>query len=188
MRKFGMSVALLVFLAADLAASAKFLDYRDYLVAGTPTAVAVADVNNDGIPDAIVGTAGGTNVLLGHRDGSFSAPISVARSGVWALAVADFNNDGKMDIAATILTNGTQLTLALGNGDGTFQPAQVLPAGCIDCYLAAADFDNDGNMDLAIASTSEATVLLGHGDGTFSTSPGFLRHSVFNRRDGWRYQ
>jgi len=87
---------------------------------------------------------------------------------VWSIAVGDFNNDGKLDIAATILTNGTQVTLALGNGDGTFQQPVLLPVACIDCYLTAADFNLDGNMDLAVVSTSSVTVYLGQGNGKFT--------------------
>ncbi len=166
MRILLSAVLCLAIQSVALASSAKFLDYRDYLLAGTPEVLAIADVNNDHIPDAIVGTAGGLQVLLGRGDGTFAAPRTITRTAIWAIAVADFNNDGKLDIATTILTNGTQVTVALGNGDGTFQPAQVI-GGCIDCYLAAGDFNGDGKMDLALAQTSEITFLLGHGDGTF---------------------
>ena len=148
--------------------SGTFRDNRDYLVAGTPIAVTITDVNHDGIQDAVVGTAGGTQILIGRKDGSFQRPSTIAGHAVWAQAVADFNHDGNPDIATTILTNGTQITLSLGNGNGTFQKAQLLPISCIDCFLAAADFNGDGNMDLAVASTSSVTVYLGNGDGTFS--------------------
>ncbi len=168
MQKTIVAVLCLALPHLSLAESAKFLDYHDYLLPGTPEAVAIADVNRDGIPDAVVGTSGGTQVLLGQGNGTFRPPSTVASSFVRALAVADFNNDGKPDIAATVLTNGTEITLALGNGNGAFQPPVVLPISCIDCYLAAADFNGDGNMDLAVASSYSVTVFLGNGDGTFT--------------------
>ncbi|MGA2593848.1 MAG: VCBS repeat-containing protein [Bryobacteraceae bacterium] len=152
-----------------LASSAKFLDYRDYLVAGTPQALAIADLNRDGIPDIVVGTAEGTQVLLGRGDGTFLPPLTAGKTSVLSVVVADFNNDGVPDIAATLLSNGTHISLALGNGNGTFQPPTLLPIPCVDCYLAAADFNGDGNMDLAVASTSVLVVFPGNGDGTFGS-------------------
>src|SRR5580704_17730223 len=82
-----------------MAGSVKFLNYRDYLVIGTPEAIAIADVNNDGIPDAVAATGNGTQVLLGGGDGGFANPILISSVFSTALAVADFNNDGKPDIA-----------------------------------------------------------------------------------------
>src|ERR1035438_3994213 len=61
--------------------------------------------NTDGIPDAVVGTFAGTAVLLGRGDGTLAPPKMVGSSAVLSLVVADFNNDGNPDIAATILTN-----------------------------------------------------------------------------------
>lgn len=163
---------VLLILAARLqpaaAGSANFLDHRDYFLRGTPQAAVAADVNNDGIPDAVVATFAGTAVLLGRGDGTFRAPVNVGIVGELSVAVADFNGDGKPDIAASvILTTGAQITLALGNGNGTFQKPRVLPIPCTDCYLAAADCNGDGKMDLAVASASSVTVFLGNGDGTF---------------------
>ena len=174
MQKILIGILSLTLPSLSMASSAAFLDYRDYFLAGTPEAIAIADINKDGIPDAVVGTFGGTQVLLGKGDGTFRTPTTIAHTSVLALAVADFNNDGKPDIVATTLTNGTQLTMQFGKGNGTFQAPTVLPIGCIDCYLAAADFNGDGNMDLAVASTSIVNIYLGKGDGTFtSAGPGF---------------
>ncbi len=79
--------------------------------------------------------------------------------------VGDFNGDGKMDIAVDA-ENG--INILLGNGDGTFRPAAVLPA---NGALAVGDFDGDGKADLAATSAIGQTVsiLLGNGDGTFQT-------------------
>jgi len=167
MRKLTV-ILCMILPSLGFAKSAAFLGNRDYLLAGTPIAATIVDVNHDGIQDAVVGTAGGTQIMLGKGDGTFQPPSTVAGYAVWAQVVADFNNDGYLDIATTILTNGTQVTLSLGKGNGGFRTPIQLPIPCIDCFLAAADFNGDGNMDLAVASTSSVTVFLGNGDGTFT--------------------
>ena len=88
-----------------------------------------------------------------------------------AVAVGDFNHDGKLDVAAADYYYG-QVTVFLGNGNGTFQPPVYYP---IDSnlesvyWLAAADFRGNGNVDLAVADYlgSNISILLGNGDGTF---------------------
>src|SRR5262249_2913912 len=77
-----------------------------------------------------------------------------------ALVTADFNNDGRLDLA----THGSVL---LGNGDGSFQPALSSATGYGARSLAVGDFDADGNLDLATANFYDVTVQVGNGDGTF---------------------
>ncbi len=89
-----------------------------------------------------------------------------------AVAVADFNQDGKADLAVAGAFNGGVVGILKGNGDGTFQPAVgYSPACCWGDSVASGDFNGDGNADLVISRTSlgsYASVLLGNGDGTFS--------------------
>ncbi len=162
-------ISLLLICVSLLAATShRFIDSRDYLLNSSPIAVTTADLNQDGNPDAIVATAGGVEILLGGPQNFFEPAIQASRLFTTAMAVADFNNDGKLDIASTILTNGSQLSIGFGNGDGTFQPFHVLPNGCLDCFLATADFNGDGNMDLAVANTNSLVILLGNGHGNFA--------------------
>jgi hypothetical protein len=58
----------------------------------------------------------------------------------------------------------------LGNGDGTFQPAQTFDAGIYLQSIALGDFNGDGNLDVAVADVGSVRVLLGNGDGTLKTS------------------
>jgi len=155
-------------------------------VTGTSIAsfVAVGDFNGDGIPDLAVTNewqTGTLTVLLGNGDGTFT-PTSTspdAGSDAYAIAAADFNGDGKIDLAVINIINpdnpygdndGT-VTILLGNGDGTFTPVApsiVVPYNSVS--IAVGDFNGDGIPDLAVASLSEntVTILLGNGDGTFT--------------------
>ncbi len=132
----------------------------------------VADFNGDGRLDiAVVGEGpGNLTILLGKGDGTFTAGATIT-SGLAptpsSVVAADFNSDGKQDLAVANAT-GT-VSVLLGNGDGSFQAAQSFPAGPNCSYLAAADFNKDGKPDLAVANASESlvSILTGNGDGTF---------------------
>ncbi len=138
-----------------------------------------ADFNGDGKIDlAIAGFSNTTfantpiTILQGNGDGTFTAAPSQPQSVASQLVVADFNGDGKIDLAAL----GNPTTILLGNGDGTFT-ASSTPAVNPDCSaIAVGDFNGDGKGDLAVANYSMSTAssavstFLGAGDGTFADS------------------
>jgi serine/threonine protein kinase len=86
----------------------------------------------------------------------------------YAVAVADFNGDGKQDLAVSNLSSDS-VSVLLGNGDGSFKPAVHYPTGVEPHGVAVGDFNGDGKPDLAVANLKSDTlsVLLGNGDGSF---------------------
>jgi hypothetical protein len=148
-----------------------------------------ADFNGDGIPDiAVIGCnpsycstgAASVTVLIANGDGSFQAPVAYATGSFepMSVAVGDFNGDGVPDLAvasqcASSANCGTgEVSVLLGNGDGTFQSPVSYSAGTgSSFFVVTADFNEDGNLDLAVANqtggNSAVAILLGNGDGTF---------------------
>ena len=171
-------VSLLLPFAMSHAAEATvtFKSPEIYPTGRTPMAVAVGDFNGDGVPDLAVANAGnpqigdngGISILLGNGDGTFRpATNSPAGKNPFAIATADFNRDGKIDLA---MIDSSGVGVILGNGDGTFGSLTYFPSVSGPVSLAVADFDRDNIADLVIsAQTSLLSVLLGNGDGTFQT-------------------
>ena len=146
-----------------------FRPHFEYATGNHPSSVAAGDFNGDGKLDlAITSTqGGGVFVLLGNGNGTFQTPLQYAAAGSQSaivadsVIVADFNGDGKLDLAVGgSPVSGSGVSVLLGNGDGTFQAPLNAPGGA---PLAAADFNLDGKLDLFAGGD----VLLGNGDGTF---------------------
>lgn len=127
--------------------------------------VLLADLNNDGALDLIAGHTytRSISVWRGNGDGSFRPEqVLETASDPKAVAIADFDANGKPDIASG---HG----ILPGNGDGTFQSYIELPrTGSYDS-VAAADWNGDGLIDLAVPNNTAGSVSLfaGNGDGTF---------------------
>jgi len=154
--------------------------------AGTqPYSVAVGDFNGDGKPDLAIANvaSGNVTVLLGSGTGGFTAaPGSPFAVGSYpeSVVVADFNADGKLDLAVAGVglyeSTGVNVTVLLGDGTGGFTAVQSGPSatGSSPTALAAADFNEDGLPDLAVINpvTGTVAVLLGNGTGGFASAPG----------------
>jgi hypothetical protein len=86
----------------------------------------------------------------------------------YGMAVADLNADGKPDL---VIANGgsNNVSVLLGNGDGTLQPAVSYTVGSNPSSVQIGDFNGDGKLDLIVSNEASSTlsVLLGNGDGTF---------------------
>lgn len=171
---FTLALTLVGHLCTASAQAPRFLNPVNYDLPGTLT-VTVADINGDGAPDIITanGFTGGQGVslLFNNGDGSFKPARSIVATGSPTfVAVADFNGDGKADLAVANGPNTTTVTLLLGNGDGTFQLPIELFTGEAES-IAVADFNGDGKPDLAVSGTNTGeVVLLNKGAGNFTVS------------------
>jgi hypothetical protein len=144
------------------------------------TAVAVANFDGvNGLDLAVIGTGNSNSVLhLFFNDGTghFGAPTDYATAlNPQDIAAADFNGDGKPDVAVTG-HNSNMVGVHLHSGSGAvLQPRVDYYAGYTPVGLKAADLDGDARKDLVIADGIGNTiaVLLGKGDGTFQNTMTF---------------
>jgi len=95
------------------------------------------------------------------------------------VAVADLNGDGKPDIVTANL-NSDDISVLLGNGDGTFQAEQRFTVGDSPRSVAVADLNGDSVPDIVTANrfSSDVSVLLGNGDGTFQPQRRFAAENA----------
>lgn len=117
----------------------------------------------------------------GGTSGLSFFPIAEPESGVvlsatpypaYAAAIAaDFNGDGKLDLAVETSAQTNSVSILLGNGDGTFKkPTATYPIS--GTPFVVGDFNGDGKLDLIAGET----VLFGNGDGTFTAGPSLTQN------------
>ena len=136
--------------------------------------LALEDFNHDGWLDVAVNTSlrkHTVGILSGNGDGTFQDAVKATTgSSPMALASADFNHDGNFDlfIAGYKAKFGIGTAqILLGNGNGTFTAAHLIPTYTPQPFAAlAADVDGDGNFDAAFTVGGGAYYMLGNGDGT----------------------
>jgi Bacterial Ig-like domain (group 3)/FG-GAP-like repeat/FG-GAP repeat len=164
---------------------------------GEPESVAVGDFNGDGHPDIVVSiqcadtacSTGSLGVLINNGDGTFQPAVPYSSGGYYyglSVAAADMNGDGKLDLvvgnwclnsSVCLYQQQGAVSVLLGNGDGTFQPATTYPTGGgSPGSLAVADVNGDGHPDVVVSGGSNADnayLLLGNGDGSLQTPVGY---------------
>jgi hypothetical protein len=160
-----------------------FQNARNYGAGSGPSAVALADFAGHAFLDLAITNRNDNDVtvLLGNGDGTFQSVTNLDTGISYGSVVAgDFNGDGISDLAVTgyPLSGNNDVTIFLGNGDGTFRPGPSFNLAGIPRSIVVGDFTGDGVQDdLAVSTDSFAGgmvwVLLGNGDGTFQTPVGY---------------
>ena len=128
----------------------------DSPLSGTPNSITTADFNADGIPDLAVSTfqntsggnqnsGGSVSVLIGNGDGTFKVPYSYAAGAQpQAIAAADFNGDGGVDLVMTQLNGGT-VTVLLGTSNAPPSSPAVAEGGVINSASFSKDVTGRGS-------------------------------------------
>lgn len=154
----------------------------NYAVGSGPISLAAGTLKGTGTPIDLVVVNESDNtisILVGKGDGTFPQVVgpyatqTPAGGNPTGVVIGDFNKDGNLDLAVADFI-AQEVSVFLGNGDGTFQTAKTYAAGANPSSIVMADFNGDGNLDLATTSTPSpsnpgnlVTLLMGNGDGTF---------------------
>jgi hypothetical protein len=148
--------------------------YRESGEAGSIGVVVAGDLNRDGSLDLVAQGPPALAIFLGNGDGSFAESVTYPNDLGGETLLADFNGDGILDLLiqqqrASTFVN--PITIAFGNGDGTFKTPVTIATPSAGCgfgpNVLVTDFNGDGNLDIAFCTATSIGVQIGNGDGTF---------------------
>jgi putative cell wall-binding protein len=148
---------------------------QDYTTAQGPTEVIHADLDANGIDELLVSAAFDNAVsvfMSANGDGVYEevagSPFLIGGFSPNGLTTGYFNGDANLDVA-TANASSANVSILLGNGDGTLGAATEFASGNGPEAIRSGDFDGDGDADLVVANwnDNQIAVLLGNGTGSF---------------------
>ncbi len=146
---------------------------------GFLSSVAAGDFNRDGKADLVVTSYNNENkmsIWLSNGDGTFRAGFVTGVPSPFAAVVADFNNDGLLDLAMSQFFQG-KISVRHGRGDGTFNADVDFHVGAVyPIELAVGDFNGDTKPDIAVAMQAfdRIAILLNSATATFTATDAAL--------------
>lgn len=145
----------------------------------------VRDLDGDEVLDLLVphgAGGGGLAILLGNGDGTFQAAVSYPTDvAPTSLDVADFNEDGDLDVLYTHLSGLAEVThfwsVLWGNGSGTFGPPTHVVHTHTSIFASAIDVDENGDVDVVVSNSypppDSLAFCMGDGAGGFAPAVSF---------------
>ncbi|MGQ0700411.1 MAG: FG-GAP-like repeat-containing protein [Panacagrimonas sp.] len=192
--RFGDTVSVLLNNSAPGDSTPSFAPKTDFGAGTNPRAVTVADFNGDGRLDLAVSGGSRVSILINATMPGDLAPSFLTRvdfgtgGGSLSVTAADFNGDGRPDLAAvnanvdsvSVLRN----TTAPGAATPSFAPKADFAVGSVPFFVTAADFNGDGRPDLAVANQFSDTVSVLINNGTLGpATPSFEPKTDFAAGD-----
>src|ERR1017187_7486614 len=165
-----------------------FTRYRFAAGGFGPSNLVPAHLRSPSVVDLVVQGAGAVSVLLNQGKGNFEDGVWTPLSSQgYCAATADFNGDGKPDVAVNT-GQGVSILLGTGSAKAPFTAGQSLTLSNAGCLLAA-DLNGDHIPDLVVPQPDAVDAYLNNGDGTFtlksstpgSTGTGGVTVADFNR-------
>jgi hypothetical protein len=166
--------------------SGSFQPQRRFSVGDSPSSVELGDLNGDSVLDVVVAndSSSDISVLLGNGNGSFQLQQRFSVGDYpRSVALGDLNVDGVLDVVvASGRWDTNDISVLLGNGDGSFQPLPRFATGFWPQSVAIDDLNGDHILDVVVATTDSVfLVLLGNGDGSFQAQHHFtIRYMYYS--------
>ncbi len=148
--------------------SIQFAAAQSFPATEMPFSIAAGDIDGDGLPDLVVTSINGPSVAV-YRNTSTPGNISfaprvefVTGSSPYAVVIADFNSDGKPDIATANYTSGSVSVFTNLSTTGTINLSAKtdVTVNMGPRSVTSTDFDGDGKPDLAIANALSNSVSI----------------------------
>jgi len=178
--------------AAAPCSSPSFAAPVNYAAGNLPRRLAVGDFNRDNVLDLTVTNENSNtvSVLLGNGNGTFRAKVDFNPIGTqpYGVSVGDFNGDNKLDMVVVNFGMGDTAAVFINTCNSTpcaapsFAAAQTYAVGESPMGVTVADFNGDNRLDLATANyfSSDVSILLGNGNGTFQNAVNYPSASLPN--------